>query len=456
MSVNQNKKIEIAKWLLDPDKSGYLPPSFAEATAGKDDLRFLEARLDELDLVKIYKEIELPLVEILEEMHKVGIKVDIKLLEKLSKKLGKEIADLEKNIYKEAGEKFNLNSPKQLSEVLFEKIKISSEGVAKTKTGLRSTDVGSLLTIKDRHPIINFILKYRELFKIKSTYVEPLRELADKNGRVHTTFVQTGTATGRLSSQNPNLQNIPPVVREVFIPEKGYTLASFDYSQVELRVLASVADDPKMIEAFKKNKDIHTLTASQIFNVEEKKISKEQRNFAKTLNFGVVYGMGPMAFARNTGLSVDEARKFIDEYFADFAEVKRWQEKTIDKARQLGYVETLNGRKRWLPAITHPNQRFASEARRAAINMPIQGLAADIIKLAMIKIDQLIHKNKWEDKVRMLLTIHDELVFEIKENLVDEVESAIKNNMEYAFKLKIPLKVDAAVGKNWKDLEKHA
>lgn len=436
-------KIEIAKWLLDPDKKQVI----------SDDLSVLESRLKELNLERVYKEIELPLAPILENMHKIGIKADLKLLEKLSKSLSKEILTLEKNIYRQTGfskgSGFNLNSPKQLSKVLFEKLKISREGVSRTKTGICSTDVESLMIIKDRHSVVDSILRYREIFKIKSTYIEPLRQAADEGWRVHTNFIQTGTATGRLSSQNPNLQNIPPVVRPAFIAEKDYVLASFDYSQIELRVMASVANDKKMIEAFHNDLDIHKLTASQIFNTDIKKVTKKQRDFAKTLNFGVIYGMGPFAFARSTGLTVAEAEKFIEEYFNDFSEVKRWREKTIEGAKKNGYVENLNGRKRWLPEITSFNRRFASEAERAATNMPIQGLAADIIKLAMIKVP------KTKD-IRMLLSIHDELLFEINKKVFKKAISEIKQIMESVYTLKAPLKVDVAYGENWGTLEKHA
>lgn len=435
----KDSKIALAKWLLDPDREQIL----------SDDLGILEARLTELGLEKIYRDIELPLVEILKEMHVLGIKADLKLLEKLFKEMAKELAGLEEKIYKAADVPpaggFNINSPKQLSEILFEKLKISSQGVFRTKTGAYSTDIGTLTTIKNRHPIVEFILKYREIFKIKSTYIEPIRELADKNGRVHTTFVQTGTATGRLSSQNPNLQNVPPSVRKVFVAEEGYKFVSFDYSQIELRVLASVADDPKMIEAFQKDMDIHILTASQVFNVDIKKVTKEQRHFAKTLNFGVIYGMGPNAFALQSGLNRAEAEKFIKEYFSDFAEIKRWQEKTINKARQLGYVENLNGRKRWLPNIVSQNRRLASAAERAAINMPIQGLAADIIKLAMLNVPR-------SKDIRLLLSIHDELLFEIKEDLVEKTATKIKEIMESVYKLKAPLKIEVASGYNWGEL----
>lgn len=439
-----DKKLEIAKWLLDPDKERALP----------DNLAILEKNLRDFGLGKIYHEIELPLSPILQELHKIGIKVDTTALGKLSKDLAKEVQTLEKKIYKEAGLPFNINSPKQLSEVLFDRLKIDTGGIPKRKTGAYSTDAETLLKIKNRHPIVEFLLKYRELFKIFSTYIEPLKELAanDKKNRIHTEFLQTGTATGRLSSQNPNLQNIPPSVRQVFIPETGYYLASFDYSQIELRVLASVTGDSKMIGAFKNDLDIHAMTAANIFNMDIKKITKEQRHFSKTLNFGVIYGMGPNAFARHTGLSREEAENFINEYFSDFAQVKRWQEKTIDKTRQIGYVENLNGRKRWLPNIISENRRIAAEAERMAINMPIQGLAADIIKLAMIKIDELIRKNKWQDEIRMLLTIHDELLFEIKKEFLKGAAPAIKKIMESAYNLSVPLKVNYGYGPNWAEI----
>ena len=301
------------------------------------------------------------------------------------------------------------------------------------------------------------ILKYREIFKLKSTYVEPLRELADKNGRIHTTFVQTGTGTGRLSSQNPNIQNIPITsewgkqIRAVFIAEAGYKIAAFDYSQIELRVLASVSGDKKMVEAFKKDMDIHRLTASQVYNVPAEKVTPEMRHVAKTLNFGVAYGMGSNAFAQVSGLSVDEARKFIKEYYDDFYEVKLWQEKTIQKARQTGYVENLNGRRRWLPNIANPNRRLASADERMAINMPIQGLAADIIKLAMIKVAAKIKAKKWQKNVRMLLSVHDELVFEIADGIIKDAVELIKSEMENAYKISVPLKVESGYGDNWLD-----
>jgi len=265
---------------------------------------------------------------------------------------------------------------------------------------------------------------------------------------VHTTFLQTSTATGRLSSQNPNLQNIPSVVKKVFIASSGYELVSLDYSQIELRILAGLSNDPKMLKAFKADQDIHRLTASQVFDIPLDKVTSEERNMAKTLNFGIVYGMGAVAFARSSGLSRKEARHFIEEYFSDFKKIKKWQEEVKEGVRKNGYVENLNGRKRWLPAITSVNRFLASEAERAAINMPIQSLAADIIKLAMIK----VHQQYKNDDVRLLLSIHDELLFEIKSDKVNSVVKKITQIMESVYNFPVHLKVDVSVGKNWADL----
>lgn len=447
--ISEEKKIELAQWLLDPDKKMGMAADWPT----------LERNLRLANLGNIFDEIELPLVNVLEEMHQVGIKVDLGYLKELSKDLDKELVKLVKSIYKEAGGEFNLNSPKQLSGILFEKLKINPEGIPKKKTGAYSTDAETLNFIKDRHPIVTPMLRYRELYKLQSTYVMPLQELVAKDGRIHTTFVQTGAATGRLSSHEPNLQNIPVTtewgkkIRGAFIADKGNSLVSLDYSQIELRVLASVSEDPEMIAAFKKGLDIHKVTASKVFNTPIEKVTSEMRSLAKTLNFGVIYGMGPNAFSQTSGIPLAEAKKFITEYFADFSSIKNWQEKMINQARKDKFVKNLNGRRRLVPGITHPNRRFSSEAERAVINMPIQGLAADILKLAMIKSDELIHKKKWQDKVRLLLSIHDELIFEVSDKMVDEVLPEIKKVMEASYKLKdVELKVDSAVGKSWSEL----
>jgi len=429
--MNQEIKNKIANWLLNPDNP-------------LDNEEGLFSKLKKEGLENIFNDIELPLVNVLRSMEGLGIKINKNEVKKLLIKYNKELNVLEKKIYKEAGEEFNINSPQQLSKILFEKLDIKPRGRA-TKSGLHSTRAEKLQELKEEHSIINLITKYRESFKIKSTYLEPLFKLGD---RVHTTFLQTSTATGRLSSQNPNLQNIPSVVKKVFIASSGYELVSLDYSQIELRILAGLSNDPKMLKAFKADQDIHRLTASQVFDIPLDKVTSEERNMAKTLNFGIVYGMGAVAFARSSGLSRKEARHFIEEYFSDFKKIKKWQEEVKEGVRKNGYVENLNGRKRWLPAITSVNRFLASEAERAAINMPIQSLAADIIKLAMIK----VHQQYKNDDVRLLLSIHDELLFEIKSDKVNSVVKKITQIMESVYNFPVHLKVDVSVGKNWADL----
>ncbi len=435
-------KIKIAKWLLDPDGEQINPANLEE----------LEVELKKNNLYKIYAELELPLYEVLTKMSRNGILVDAELLKDLKKYLDKELVELVKNIYKLVGKEFNLNSPKQLGEILFDVLKIKSK--KKTKGGGRSTGAESLGAMKGEHEAVDFILKYRELFKLQSTYVLPILEIAmvAKDSRVHTTFLQTHTATGRLSSENPNLQNIPTgtelakKLRACFVAGPENSLLSLDYSQIELRVLAHVSGDPKMIEAFKNDLDIHKLTASSVFNKPLELVTKEERQLAKTLNFGVIYGMGAQAFSRSSGLSYAEAENFINEYFNDFKQIKVWHEKITRDAMQKGYVENLNGRKRWLPNIISENMRSVSEAYRAAINMPIQSLAADIIKLAMLAVAREL------PNAPLILSIHDELVFEVPDVMLKEVAGKIKSIMEGAYKLSVPLKVDVASGRNWADI----
>ncbi len=439
----------VAFWLIDPEGVNYVSDS---KKTNQENYEFVAAKLKEFGLEKVFYEIEMPVLEILADMEVRGVMAEVKVLTGLKKELDKEIEEAVVKIYKIAGREFNLNSPKQLGEILFDVLKIKPK--RKTKTGARSTGAESLEAMKDEHEIIELILKYRELFKLNSTYVIPLSQIveASKDKRIHTTFLQTGTATGRLSSENPNIQNIPTgteyakKIRSAFVPKKDCVFLSLDYSQIELRVMASVSGDPNMIEAFKKDIDIHALTASRVFNVPIEQVTKDMRHHAKTLNFGVIYGMGPQAFARATGFTFEQAFQFIEEYFREFYEVKIWQDKLIDKLKQTGYVENLNGRKRWLPGILSPNQRVYSEATRAAINMPIQGLAADIIKLAMIEV-----KKQFPD-IGLILSIHDELVFEVPSVMLKDVAPRIKNIMEGAYELKVPLKVDVLVGKNWAEV----
>lgn len=421
-------------------------------------VKSLEEKLKEGRIQFVFEKIELPLIKVLADVEERGVLLDCTFLKKLGEKVDRELSFLTKQIYDLAGEKFNINSSQQLSRIIFEKLKISSAGLRKTaKGGVISTGASELEKLKSAHPIFEKILGYRELTKLKTTYIDALPKLVDsKTGRLYTTLSQVGTSTGRLSSADPNLQNIPVVseygreVRKAFVAEKGFKLVSFDYSQIELRVAAHLADDPKMIEAFRKGRDIHSLTAAEIYNLPLEKITPELRRAAKTLNFGILYGMGPQALAESTGMSREEAKKFIGEYFQDFAGVKNYLEATKKFAEENGYVETLFGRRRYIPEIHSANWQLKREAERMAINMPIQGTATgDIVKMAMIKIDGWLKKEKLEKEVRMLLQVHDELLFEIKEDLIKKVAPEIKTLMEGVTELKVPLVAEVKAGPNW-------
>ncbi|OGY59634.1 MAG: hypothetical protein A3F24_00915 [Candidatus Colwellbacteria bacterium RIFCSPHIGHO2_12_FULL_44_17] len=421
---------QLANWLLDPDG----------ASSPIEDAEVLKKKLFKEDLMKVYEEVELPLVQVLKDVEAVGVFIDTKALQTLSRGLERQLTVLVKKIYKEAGEEFNINSPKQLLDIFSRKLKLH----------LRSTNVDKIAQFKDKHPLVGLVLQYRELAKVRSTYVEPLLTLTDKGSRIHTTFIQTGTATGRLSSRNPNLQNLPKEsqwaddVRRAFIASPGYTLVSFDYSQVQLRILATVARDSRLIEAFQNGEDIHKLTASRIFNVSLEKVTPQMRRVAKTLNFGIVYGMGPRALSRESGLSFIEAQNFIDSYFLEFSKVKQWQEDLTQEVSSKGYVTNLAGRKRY---FTEPINF------RAAINTPIQGLEADILKRAMIQIHDVFSRRKeWQTKVRLLLPVHDELLFEIQNDTIQEAVPLLTTLMESAYTLAVPVKVDVKMGKNWATL----
>lgn len=420
--------------------------------------RALEEKIKEWKLGSILYDIELPVACILADLEERGIKIDVNFLQALGRSVDAKLDSLTKKIYTHAGEEFNINSSQQLSRILFEKLKILTAGLRKTeKGGVISTGASELEKLKTTHPIIKLILDYRELMKLKTTYIDVLPRLVDqKTGRLHTTFNQTGTVTGRLSSNNPNLQNIPIMsetgreIRKAFVAEKGFDLVSFDYSQIELRVAAHLADDKKMIQAFRDGADIHRLTASQIYKVPFDKVTPEERRAAKTLNFGVLYGMGPNSFAEQTGMSRDEAGNFIREYFRNFSGIQDYIVRTKRFVEEHGYVETLFGRRRSIPEIHSANWQLRREAERMAINMPIQGTATgDIVKMAMIKVDEWIKEGKLEDEVRMLLQVHDELVFEIKKASVKKYISEIKKIMENVAVLKVPLLVDVKAGASW-------
>jgi DNA polymerase-1 len=456
--------IKIAAWLLNPDEKDFSIEGVLKKFGGDVSRAYAELseKINSFGLTKIFHEIEIPLIPVLVEIEKVGILCDEKELLSLKNALQKELVVLETEITSLAGEQFNINSPQQVGQILFKKLGIKNGKKKKTKTGMSSTAESVLLELKNQHPIIEKILVYREDTKILSTYVVPLIEFAkeDSKHRIHTTYLQTGTATGRLSSEKPNLQNIPQEsrwsksLRKAFIPEHGFSLVSFDYSQLELRLLAHISEDKKLSSAFWNKKDIHNLTASQIFNIDESLITPELRRVAKTLNFGVAYGMGARAFSATSGISLEDARRFINEYFFDFPGVKRWQEKTKEMARNSGIIRNENGRIRIFPRNTK-NQWALSEIERAAINMPVQSLGADIIKRAMIKIEDFIREKNIKSSVRIILTIHDELIFEIHDDILKTVVDPIKKIMESSTKLSVPLLVDVKMGKNWGEMKKY-
>jgi DNA polymerase-1 len=478
--ISQGKQIEnkifdikIAAYLLNPDLKDYdfartfydqFGQTPSEDTASQPAYFYklknqLWDKLKSSNLIKVFEDIELPLIRVLAQMELNGIKIDTKMLVKLLKLTKQELDKLAHRIHKLAGSEFNINSSQQLGEILFQKLAIKGR-IRKTGGGALSTAAPELEKIRQEHPIIDFILQYRELQKLKTTYMEPFPGFVDSSdGRVHTTYNQAGAGTGRLSSEDPNLQNIPiktklgQEFRKAFIAENGYQLVSFDYSQIELRSAAHIAHDKKMIEIFKRGEDIHTATAAEIFEVPLNQVTKEMRRQAKTLNFGILFGMGPLGFSRATGVTTQRAREFITKYFADFAGVARYMEEMKEKAHRDGYVETIFGRRRPIPDIYSSMPQVQAQAERMAINHPIQGTEADLMKLAMINVDSHIRSELQKDEVRLLLQVHDELVFEIKTELVEKLTPVFKKIMESVHKLDVPLVVDVKFGKNWQEMQ---
>ena len=417
----------------------------------------LEAELRKSDMIDLFFNIETPLISVLADMEWTGVKIDTAALNAYAVELRAAIADVEQKIHTEAGMAFNISSPKQLGEILFERLKIG--GAAKTKTKQYSTAEDVLEKIADKHPIVPMILEYRSLKKLLSTYVEALPQMVhSRTGRIHTSYNQTITATGRLSSTNPNLQNIPVreeqgrKVRMAFVPTHadGCIMAA-DYSQIELRLMAHLSQDAAMIEAFRANQDIHAATAARLFHEPVESVTREQRRKAKSANFGIIYGISSFGLAQNTGIKVSEAKEIIDNYFASFPGVKEYMDKSIATARNVGYTETLCHRRRYLPDLQSANSLVRSAAERNAINAPIQGTAADIIKIAMIN----IHRKMAEQglKSAMVMQVHDELVFDVALGETEALSQLVKTEMESAISLSIPLTAEVGIGKNW--LEAH-
>ena len=404
-------------------------------------------------LWNLYNEVELPLAEVLSEMQQAGVRVDVEMLKRAEEQLSKELATLEQGIYTAAGVTFNVNSPKQVGEVLFDQLKLDAKA-KKSKTGQYSTSEEVLLGLKGKHEVVGMILEYRELKKLISTYIAALPTYINlETGKIHTTYNQTVTATGRLSSSNPNLQNLPirsergQLIREAVIPDDGCVFLSADYSQIELRLMAHFSQDPHLVEAFRSGKDVHAATAAKIFNVPLEQVTKEQRRQAKTANFGIIYGISAFGLAQQLDCSRSEAKALIDGYFAAFPGVIDYIDRQKELARQQGYAITLFGRKRYLPDILSHNATVRSFAERNAVNSPIQGTAADIIKMAMVT----IHRRLKEEGLRaqMIMQVHDELNFNVPQCEVERVRDIVVNEMQNVVHLTVPLIADCGIGTNW-------
>ena len=415
--------------------------------------------LDKTHTKKLFEEIEIPLVTVLASMEKEGINLDVPFLQSLSKELGDDIAKLESRIYEIAGEKFNLASPKQLGDILFDKLKIGGAKQKKTKTGQYATGEEILSYLAKDNEIVSAILDWRSLIKLQNTYVEALPLQVDaKTHRVHTDYMQTVAATGRLSSNNPNLQNIPirtergRQIRKAFIArDENYTLLSADYSQIELRIIAALCGEENMIKAFQQGEDIHKSTAAKVFNVPLEEVTKEQRSHAKTVNFGIIYGVSAFGLSNQTSLSRAESAALIEAYYTTYPKLKSYIQEQIESARENGFVQTILGRRRYLKDINSANAIVRGAAERNAVNAPIQGSAADIIKIAMINIHKRLIAENWKSK--MLLQVHDELVFDVHNSELEKIQPMIKHEMEQAVVLSVPLEVEIGIGKDW--LEAH-
>ncbi len=448
--------LKVASWICNSDERIFALEKGADAEPLE---RKLRTRLEKENLSQIYYQFELPLIPILWRMEGDGILIDSQKLRLLEKKTALELRGLAKDIWHKAGEEFDINSPKQLSHILFDVLGLSTKGIKKTGTKAVSTQFSELMKLKDTHPIIEPLIRHRELAKLLSTYISVLPELAKDDGRVHTTFNQAGTSTGRLSSSNPNLQNIPirtelgRDIRRAFVASDGFELVSFDYSQLELRIAAGLSGDKKLMEIFRKKEDVHIRTAAEIFHVKLDDVTPEMRRRAKTINFGILYGMGARALAVGMRVTHDEAALYLEEYLKEFPGIEEYRTRINESGRRVGYVETLFGRRRYLPNLRSSFEYVRKEAERMAMNAPIQGTEADLIKRAMIEIVKEFKLSNTGADIKMLLQVHDELVFEIKKNRVSEIVNKIRTIMERAPELLVPIAVDAKSGPNWQDMK---
>ncbi len=458
----------IALWLVNSNLSNPTVDDiteFAKTNDFKEAKKIIFTELEKRGLKKVYEDIEFPIIPIIEKMDEKGVKIDKAFLNDLSKTYHVELSKLEKKIWEYAGVEFNINSPKQLGEILFDKMALTAKGLKKTSGGARSTRESELEKLRDVHPIVPLLFEYRELQKLLSTYIDTIPTLLDDNNRLHAHFLQTGTTTGRMSSQGPNLQNIPVktelgrAIRKAFIAEKGFVLVSLDYSQIELRVAAFLSGDEKLIEIFKKGEDVHNAVASEVFEVPLDKVDKEMRRKAKVINFGILYGMGVNALRQNLGEGTDraEAQKFYNDYFLKFSGLASYLDKVKADAQRKGYTETFFGRRRYFEGINSKLPFIKAMAERMAINAPIQGTNADVVKIAMKRIDDYLIKENLQKDAQLILQVHDELVYEIKKEKAEKIAEEIKKIMETVIDPKdirgVKLMANSAIGNNWGELK---
>lgn len=469
VSNEELRKVSIALWLVDSEKINPKMDDilhFAKTNNFNDAKKFIWTEVKKKNLEKVYEEIEAPIIPVIKKMEDHGVILDTKYLKKLSTEYHKQLEILEKEIYTLAKEEFNIKSPKQLSEILFTKMGLPTKGIKKSASGGYSTDISTLEKLEEEYEIIKKIIDFRELQKLLSTYIDTLPLLVKEDGRLHAEFIQHGSSTGRFSSNNPNLQNIPirsdlgRAIRNAFVAERGWKLVSFDYSQIELRIAAMFSGDEYMIKTFNEGKDIHAAVAAKVFNVSEDKVDREMRRMAKIINFGILYGMGVLALKKNIGTSKEEAQKFYDEYFEQFKSIKDYLDDTKNFVRKFGYTETLFKRRRYFGGINSTLPFIRAMAERMAINAPIQGTNADIVKVAMKMIDERIEKEGLSDKVFPILQIHDELVYEMEESVVEKIVPIIEDIMEHVlensfihYKPEVPIEVNFAIGDNWGELK---
>lgn len=456
------KQAQIALWLLNSDLTTPSLEDILHHTKKKnfaDAFATLEAEIGKQGLGAVYRDIELPIIPIIESAQKYGILIDKKHLENLSKKYHIELEKITARIYTHAGGEFNMNSPKQLGEILFDKLALTAKGLKKTEGGARSTRESELIKMRDAHPIIADILLYRELQKLLSTYIDNLPELVGEDGRLHTSLNQAGTTTGRMSSSNPNLQNIPvrgeygEAIRNAFTAREGSTLLAFDYSQIEMRVLAALSQDEHLMEVFRVGADVHTSVASRVFKVAEKDVTPEMRRRAKVINFGIVYGMGVNALKDNLGSTRAEAQEFYDNYFLTFPKIAKYFEEVKSRAKKDGFTTTYFGRRRFFAGLKSPIQFIRASAERMAMNAPLQGTAADIIKVAMKRAHDGLEKAGLLPHAHLLLQIHDELLYEVEEGSVEKVRNVVEQAMEHAVEFPVPITVSVKKGKRFGSLE---